>query len=470
MSSIWNDDENDGPIDPFDDRKPAAKPTPVDADTEPRAASHSAVAAAAAASECVDCTAGRFANADAASECVACAKGKIAAAATAATCTDCQPGTFQRNPGKSFCKDCQAGRFQGNLGRTRCDKCAPGTFQGQKAASTCSACEAGKFTALKGRTECAAWETCAPGSFSKVAPTAMLDRDCNKCAIQTFTAAPNLLECEPYTVCSGAKDLEETVVEEGVAVAGSPINDVECEVCEPGFVSLLSDSFSGCFMLQDNDEDGLPDRFGYEDNRDEDEHIEDDEYTPEEDFDDRDTVPSSHTPYDRCPFDADNDSDGDGICAGVTPANVRQLVEKSLYADAGGRDDLCPLDPKNDEDKDGVCDDRDKDVTTWDFHSNNLVGWQNKECKDTYKEQGCPQPGAWIKPTPIDDHIGPMALRTLIFDEQVTDVCKATPKEASAIFTPDAGKNCEFFCERHNLKCVSAVGDDDGAEIGRAHV
>ena len=51
MLSIWNDDENDGPIDPFDDRKPAAKPTPVDADTEPRATSHSAVAAAAAAGE-----------------------------------------------------------------------------------------------------------------------------------------------------------------------------------------------------------------------------------------------------------------------------------------------------------------------------------------------------------------------------------------------------------------------------------
>ena len=53
MSSIWNDDESAEPIDPFDDRKPAAKPTPVDADTEPRSTSHSAAAAAAAAGEAI---------------------------------------------------------------------------------------------------------------------------------------------------------------------------------------------------------------------------------------------------------------------------------------------------------------------------------------------------------------------------------------------------------------------------------
>ena len=49
-------------------------------------------------------------------------------------------------------------------------------------------------------------------------------------------------------------------------------------------------------------------------------------------------------PYDDCPFDADNDADGDGIC---------------------GNEDRCPADVVNDTGRGGVCDDIDDDMSAW---------------------------------------------------------------------------------------------------------
>ena len=109
---------------------------------------------------------------------------------------------------------------------------------------------------------------------------------------------------------------------------------------------------------------------------------------------DRGEAPLGGGEFDLCPFDPENDSDGDGICGGVPPLHVwhDHLNEFAgeYYAAGGPRVDQCPNDPDNNKDKDRKCDERgtDDQVVSWDFYTHplndkgkkaGLVGWSDKE-------------------------------------------------------------------------------------------
>jgi len=318
-------------------------------------------------------------------------------------------------------------------------------------------------------TACRDWVVCPVGQFSEVAPSKILDRSCKACAAQTFTPKENMLRCTDWTVCKGAKDIPEGEVEEGVVVHGTPSSDVECERCPRATVSLLSDSYSPCFELEDQDHDGWPDRFHYQDRRKDDSHVHDEFYDATTEMDTRHRPASGGPPYDRCPFEPGNDLDDDGICAGVTPVNYRKLVEVGgLYLEGTWHTDFCPDDPTNDVDKDGICDDRDKQVTTWDFTSHNLVGWQEKACKE---HSGCEQPAGWIKPTPTAaGEISPILRRNMRFDADVLHVCGSDTTHTAVVTKLDEAQTCGEWCEAHHLVCLGAVAaaEDPGVMCGDA--
>jgi hypothetical protein len=176
------------------------------------------------------------------------------------------------------------------------------------------------------------------------------------------------------------------------------------------------------------DEDGLWDRIapGWE---------------PGMHFDEND-VPAGGGEFDLCPFDSDNDSDGDGICGGVPPLHVwhDHLEEFAgvYYAAGGPRVDQCPNDPDNNKDKDRKCDERgtDDQVISWDFYTHpfndagkkaGLVGWTDKE--DIFEIAG-EEP---MEMPALDD-------RRFIFDERVIEICERTSSSIEALFSVTRGR------------------------------
>ena len=235
----------------------------------------------------------------------------------------------------------------------------------------------------------------------------------------------------PWTICPGHASNKP---EAGVTTAGTKTNDVECTACGEGSVSLIDDALSACYELPDSDGDGLLDRFGYDDKRSEgarNRSLKRTRYSIVKDQDERDG-PDGGGEYDQCPFDPNNDEDGDGICARATPNPKDNVVtagnrQAELYAKFGAEQDHCPFDPNNDADQDGICDvnapgePKDKDITTYDFMSNSLVGWRDMTCKGMPDK--CPQP-TMFRATPLapDKQFGKDEQRDFKFDRRLREV------------------------------------------------
>merc|ERR1719502_644280 len=153
----------------------------------------------------------------------------------------------------------------------------------------------------------------------------------------------------------------------GVTVAGTPSSDVRCDNCKYGFNTLASDYRSPCYQMSDLD--GLFDRLppAWEEGM---------------EFDTRDAPPSGGE-YDPCPFD---------------------------------------------EDKDRKCDNRSEDdkVISWDFYSNSLAGWKDKQ--DSFEVNV------------VDSEVPQLDARRFVFDERVVEVCEKGKDKIEAMFSITRGR------------------------------
>jgi hypothetical protein len=215
---------------------------------------------------------------------------------------------------------------------------------------------------------------------------------------------------------------------DGVTKMGTESSDTKCGSCPEGQTSPSESSTAECFDMSDMDQDGLWDRItpGWE---------------PGMDFD-RGETPLGGGEFDLCPFDPENDSDGDGICGGVPPLHVwhDHLNEFAgeYYAAGGPRVDQCSNDPDNNKDKDRKCDERgtDDQVVSWDFYTHplndkgkkaGLVGWSDKE--DVFEVAG-EEP---VVLSELDD-------RRFIFDERVIEICERSDSAIDALFSVTRGR------------------------------
>jgi hypothetical protein len=148
--------------------------------------------AAAGATGCTKCVAGRSsaaANAGSIDTCVACGPGHFNSKEGANTCTACDRGTYRTNSGAtakgqclrcagntfnkaagaatcapcadawgaSSCISCSAGTFQKFDGSKSCEQCASGTYKGDATHKACTTCPKGWFTQnMAGQSQC--WE------------------------------------------------------------------------------------------------------------------------------------------------------------------------------------------------------------------------------------------------------------------------------------------------------------------------
>ena len=105
------------------------------------AAGKASPAMSGSADDCVDCDAGKYAQAGDAS-CADCAAGKFTAAGEE-SCTDCAAGKYAQ-AGDASCTDCAAGKFTA-AGEESCTDCAAGKFVAAGGASSCAECPTGKY-------------------------------------------------------------------------------------------------------------------------------------------------------------------------------------------------------------------------------------------------------------------------------------------------------------------------------------
>merc|ERR1719409_1702687 len=264
--------------------------------------------------------------------------------------------------------------------------------------------DASKFNA-----ECA---PCAVGFHKLYAGKTMCSEGravlCEMCDTGTW-AGEGQTECKAFTECPSTA---------GVTVAGTPSSDVRCDNCKYGYNTLSSDYSSPCYQMSDLDGDGLFDRLppAWEEGM---------------EFDTRDQPPSGGE-YDPCPFDEYNDKDGDGICDGVPPLAFWKphLEENSpqFYPKGAWRVDQCPQDPNNNADKDRKCDNRSEDdkVISWDFYSNSLAGWTDKQ--------------EVFEVNVVDEEVPQLDARRFVFDERVVEVCEKGKDSVEAMFSITRGR------------------------------
>jgi hypothetical protein len=101
---------------------------------------------------CTLCAAGKALatpGAKAASACVACTPGYYAQEGSS-TCVPCAAGKFSSLGEASSCSPCNAGTFSGNTGGTTCNACPTGRYSDMQAATTCKLCPTGTSLASVG--------------------------------------------------------------------------------------------------------------------------------------------------------------------------------------------------------------------------------------------------------------------------------------------------------------------------------
>merc|ERR1719506_3360034 len=180
------------------------------------------------------------------------------------------------------------------------------------------------------------------------------------------------------------------------------------------------------------------------------------------DFDTCETPPSGGE-FDPRPFDEYNDKDGDGICDGVAPLTFWKphLEENSpdYYPKGAWRVDQCPQDPNNNADKDRKCDNRSEDdkVISWDFYSNGLTGWTDKQ--------------EVFEVNVVDQEVPQLDARRFVFDERVVEVCEKGPAKVEVRYEAHVAKHALHALEKQRDELedqfeaaehhAEVAGDDD---------
>lgn len=113
-------------------------------------------------------------------------------------------------------------------GAFACSACPAGTSSDDGTGATaCAPCGAGSYSGA-GATSCLAWTDCAPGAYVRSPGTSMADRECEACALGTFSPDPNSPGCAPWRDCEAGSF---------VAAEGAPSSDRVCASCPAGTYS-----------------------------------------------------------------------------------------------------------------------------------------------------------------------------------------------------------------------------------------
>ena len=232
------------------------------------------------AADCIDCAAGKFAEAsgsDTASHCIDCSAGRyvdIAGSDEASDCIDCPPGKHIELSGSnaaSDCISCYAGKYSsiaGSDAESNCTNCTAGLFS-WAGSSACSAqCPAGTFADVAGGTS--ACTGCVAGTFFDVAGSEAA-ADCISCESGAFSATGSstcLARCPVGTfadVVGGTGACLNCIAGKYVGVTGSNAASdcIDCAagrysgVAGSGTVSDCVDCAAGHFTTDaNNDSDG----------------------------------------------------------------------------------------------------------------------------------------------------------------------------------------------------------------------
>jgi hypothetical protein len=149
------------------------------------------------ATECVSCSAGQYAAAGS-SACTECPQGTYYGASTVAPnkCTKCLAGTYNSQTGKtgaSDCAQCTVGKFAEAAGAILCTECQAGKYAAGLAATECLVCDEGKFSGA-GASACT---TCAAGTYQSSTGSSTC-RICPPATTSTAGATSSALCTGPY--------------------------------------------------------------------------------------------------------------------------------------------------------------------------------------------------------------------------------------------------------------------------------
>lgn len=379
---------------------------------------------------CITCEPGTYGPIEAGTTCEDCLPGEVQPDAGASQCLFCPAGKVQPSGAETTCQACPLGTSQSKRGQTGCINCIPGEVQPSTGAAACNKCATGKVQPDSRQTSCI---SCKPGDY---APIPGMTR-CSGCDYGTWLAEGGSTGCAPWTICTGSGEEGSAVRDQGVLTAGTSVNDVTCENCDRGYISLTTDSTSACIQLADSDGDGLFDRF----------------IGAGLDYDHR-LAPGTGGAYDACPFDPMDDEDGDGICGGnVPPKDQHEHLElQEYYLPGTWHVDECPLDKTNNKDKDLICDNKDKEIVTFNFYSNDLIGWDSRNSQLPFKVTS-------------DNGVPGLQKLWFIYDGRVDDVCEKGDEYIRAVLSEESPA-CKYVCQDHGLECHKAgpLNNDLGHE------
>jgi len=217
--------------------------------------------AVAGSSVCEECPAGKFSLAEA-EACTECVEGKVSPASSD-SCTECLAGQFAQVNDEQLgikCKDCDAGYYSGRNGELGCEACAAGHYNKGNGWSSCDQCEAGRSAAAAQAPAC---NECSAGHYA--AATAMAQ--CEACTggyYQAHAARSSCTQCQggQYSSSSAIKCETCAVGKHTVQTAGSP--EGLCLDCSAGKYADKSISPSAganrctnCESGRYNDQSGL---------------------------------------------------------------------------------------------------------------------------------------------------------------------------------------------------------------------
>ena len=155
-----------------------------------------------------------------ATQCVGCTAGKYAGLEGMYECDDCEPGTATDKDGASRCNACLSGTFS-DKGATTCTGCAAGYYAEGEQTSACTQCDKGRSSG-EGKAEC---DKCDPGKFSDFGQAV-----CDECVPGRYSEQ-EAFECID---CEIGKKAPVNLDENGIH-RGAP----ECEKCEASHTSRL---------------------------------------------------------------------------------------------------------------------------------------------------------------------------------------------------------------------------------------
>lgn len=201
------------------------------------------------ASECVQCSPGKYTPGEGLSRCLVCEAGTYAQAGAGGCevceagqfalwekgeCTPCEAGSYARSARSMGCTVCEIATWS-DQGATGCVECQAGSYSGQTGGAgiqACTLCPNGFFSAVVAATSMETCQECAPGLYAPVGSTA-----CRSCPAGSYTSpyGPGCLACPPLSGSPGGVDLTGCVCVGGYVRAWSADRLwFTCDVCGNG--------------------------------------------------------------------------------------------------------------------------------------------------------------------------------------------------------------------------------------------